>query len=90
MNITLHAAQRMQQRHLPSLVLDLLQTYGQTRYQNGSMVLYFDKKGQERAEQELRQAVARFTKLRHAYLVEANDSGQVITAGYRYKRVKEK
>jgi len=80
----------MQQRHLPALIVDLLQRYGQSRYQNGATVLFFDERGQQRAQHELRQALARFDKLRDAYLVEANDSGQVVTIGYRDTRIKGK
>jgi hypothetical protein len=80
----------MHQRHLSPLIVDLLQHYGQIRYQEGAKVLYFDQKGQQRAEQELREALARFDKLRDAYLVEANDSSHVVTIGYRYERIREK
>jgi prepilin-type processing-associated H-X9-DG protein len=90
MKLTTHAAKRMQQRHLPPLIVDLLQHYGQTRHQNGATVLFFDEKGQERARQELRLALSRFDKLRDAYLVEANDSGAVVTIGYRFERIKGK
>jgi prepilin-type processing-associated H-X9-DG protein len=90
MKLTNHASKRMQQRHLPPLIVDLLQHYGQTRHQNGSTVLFFDAKGKERAKRELCQVLARFDKLRDAYLVEANDSGQVVTLGYRDERIKEK
>lgn len=90
MKLTNHASKRMQQRNLPPVIVDLLQHYGQTRHQNGATVLFFDEKGQQRARQELREALARFDKLREAYVVEANDSGQVITIGYRYERIKGK
>jgi len=48
------------------------------------------KKGHNRAEQELRDALARIGKYRDAYLVEANDSGTVVTVGYRTQRIKGK
>ena len=90
MKITQHAAKRMQQRHLPPLIIDLLQRYGQIRNQAGATVFFFDEKGCKHAEIELRATLARLDKLRDAYLVEANDSKQVVTLGYRFKRVKEK
>jgi hypothetical protein len=80
----------MQQRHVSPLIVDLLHHYGQTRRQDGASVLFFDRKGGQRAKDELREVLARFDKLRDAFLVEANDSGQVVTIGYRYQRVKGK
>jgi hypothetical protein len=90
MKLTKHAAMRMQQRHLPPLIVDLLQHYGQVRHKRGASILYFDQKGHTRARQELQEALARFDKLRDAYLVEAKDSGEVVTLGYRDERIKEK
>jgi hypothetical protein len=88
--LTSHAAKRMQQRNLPPLVVDLLQHYGQTRYQQGATVLYFDEKGRQRAVLALRHALARLDKLSTAFLVEANDTGDVVTVGYRCERIKGK
>jgi hypothetical protein len=90
MKLTSHAARRIQQRHLSPLVVDLLQHYGQVRYQSGSTVLYFNEKGWQRAEDEVRKVFSRINKIRDAYLVEANDTGHVVTIGYRYERIKEK
>jgi len=80
----------MQQRHVSPLIVDLLHHYGQTRYQNGASVMFFDRKGSQRAKEELREALARFDKLCDAYLVESHDSGHVITIGYRRERIKGK
>jgi hypothetical protein len=90
MKLTKHASMRMQQRHMPPLIIDLLQHYGQTRHQDGATVVFFDQKGKQRARQELEQTLARFDKLDDSYLVEANDSGHVVTIGYRDERLKGK
>jgi hypothetical protein len=90
MKLTNHAAKRMLQRHLSPLVVDLLQHYGQARYQHGNTVLYFNNKGWQRAEDEVRHVFSRLNKVRNAYLVEANDTGHVVTVGYRYERIKGK
>ena len=78
----------MHQRRLSPLVVDLLQHYGQTQHQNGSTVLYFNNKGWQRAEDEIRHVFSSLNKVRDAYLVEASDTGHVVTVGYRYKRIK--
>jgi hypothetical protein len=53
-------------------------------------VLFFNQKGHERAAEELREALARIDKHRDAYLVEANDSNDIVTVGYRSERIKGK
>lgn len=90
MKLTDHAVARMQQRGIPPLVVDLLQTFGRTRYQNGSTVLYFDNKARQRAQLALKDALQNFDKLGNAYLIEANDSGAVITVGHRHERIRGK
>jgi hypothetical protein len=90
MKLSNHATKRMQQRDIPPIIVDLLQRYGETRYQRGSTVLYFNRKGHEKAAEELREALARIDKHREAYLVEDSDSRDIITVGYRSKRIKGK
>jgi hypothetical protein len=90
MKLSNHAVKRMQQRAIPPIIVDLLQRYGETRYQRGSTVLYFNRKGHHKAAEELREALARIDKHRDAYLVEANDSNSILTVGYRSERIKGK
>ena len=90
MKLSHHAAERLHERHIPVVIVDLLQHYGQVRRQPGATVLFFDEKGRRKAEAELRHALSHFDTLGNTYLVEASDSNEVVTVGYRFKRVKEK
>jgi hypothetical protein len=44
MQLTHHAAQRLQQRAIPRPALDVLRRYGCTVYSNGARIRYFDKR----------------------------------------------
>ena len=88
--LTRHAKQRLQQRALPVLVVDLLCRYGAERKQNGSTVLYFERRSRKRAQRALKDALDRFEKIDDAFLVMAEDSGQIITAGHRTESLRHR
>jgi hypothetical protein len=88
--ISNHAKQRMQQRAIPPLVLDLLYRYGREQKQQGSTVIYFDEKSRRRARKSLQDVVKRFDKLCDVYLVESDDCAMTVTVGHRNKRVKSR
>ncbi len=83
-----HAMQRMQQRAIHPLMIDLLYRYGREQQQNGSTMLFFDRRARERALRALEDVKQRFDKLSDAYLVEADGDGTLITVGHRFHRIK--
>ena len=87
--LSIHARQRMQQRAIHPLMIELLYLYGREEQQNGSTMLYMDKRARDKARKALKDVKQRFDKLSDAYLVEADGDGTVITVGHRNKRIKE-
>jgi len=83
-----HAKQRMQQRAIPPLMIDLLYLYGRKQHQKGSTVLFLDKRARKRARRVLQDVKQRFDKLSDTYLVEADRDGTVVTVGHRTQRIK--
>ena len=86
--MTRHASTRAQQRGLPPLIVDWLDTYGARALDGGgAQILYFDKASRRNLERDVgSQVVDRLRPLLDAYLVMADD-GTVITLGWRFKRV---
>lgn len=82
-----HAEIRMQQRGIPSLVLDLLHQYGRSEHSAGAQILYFDKRGLNKAKRQIQQLVASLDKLETIYCVESLE-GDVITAGHRTRPIR--
>ncbi len=85
-----HAKQRMQQRAIPPLMVDLLYRYGKEQRQYGSTVLFFDKKSRKHVRKALEEVIKRFDKLSNVYLIEAGDSSTTVTVGHRLQRFKSK
>jgi len=83
-----HAKQRMQQRAIPPLMIDLLYLYGRKQHQKGSTLLFLDKRARKRARRAVQDVKQRFDKLSDTYLVEADGDGMVITIGHRSRRIK--
>jgi len=88
MKLTDHAQVRMQQRAIPPLMIELLYLYGREQQQNGSTMLFLDKRARDKAKQALQDVKQRFDKLCDAYLVQAEGDGTVITVGRHIKRFK--
>jgi len=88
MKLTDHAQVRMQQRAIPPLMIELLYLYGREQQQNGSTMLFLDKRARDKAKQALQDVKQRFDKLCDAYLVQAEGDGTVITVGHHIKRFK--
>lgn len=86
--MTRHATARAQQRGLPPLIVDWLDTYGaRAQDRRGAAILYFDKASRRNLERDVgSQVVDRLRPLLDAYLVMADD-GTVITLGWRFKRL---
>ena len=87
--LTNHAKERMQQRAIPPLMIELLYLYGREQHQNGSTMLFLDRRARKKARQALMDVKQRFDKLCDTYLVEADGDGTVITVGHRTKPIKD-
>ena len=87
--LTAHASRRMRQRGLPPLILDWLYAFGEEQHDgHGGVVLYFNKQARRRIERSVgRNAVRRLADWLNTYAVVSSD-GKVVTAGYRYRRIK--
>ena len=87
LSFTKHAQARSQQRQIPPKVVEWLLQYGAVSHFDGTELLHFDKKAKHRLCKDLgRSVVQRLGKLLQTYIVVKD--GTVITAGYRFKRVK--
>ena len=90
-SMTKHAAVRQQQRNIPPLILEWLDSYGTSCHSHdGTEIRYFDKRSRkELAKAFGAQIVSRLAALLDTYAVIAAD-GAVITVGHRLKTVKER
>jgi len=88
--LTKHAHERMQQRAIPPLVLDLLYRFGREQHQNGGTVLFFDQHSRRKALSALKDALQRFDKVSNTYVITAASDGRAITVGHRTKRIRQK
>ena len=88
--ISKHALERMQQRAIPPLVLDLLYRYGREEFQNGATVLFFDQHSRRKALRALKDTLQRFDKVSDTYVITSADDGRAITVGHRTKRIRQK
>jgi hypothetical protein len=84
---TNHAEQRMQQRAIPELAIELLEIYGSTEHSNGARIRFFDKKARQQVTHAVKALASDLDRIVEMYLVEGND-GVVITAGHRTRSIK--
>lgn len=86
MNLTKHASDRLQQRGIPRIAVDLLHEYGARRYDHhGVVIRYFDKRSRERLVRERGKAVvARLAGVLNVYMVVSAADGAVLTVAHRY------
>ena len=80
----------MQQRAIPPLMVDLLYRYGREQRQNGSTLLFLDKKSRKQIRRALEDVMSRFDKLSDVYLVEADEAATTVTVGHRRERLRHK
>jgi hypothetical protein len=85
-----HAARRAQQRGVPPRIADWLLSYGEEQFDGrGAIVRYFSKRSVRAMERDLGQTpVRRLSEFLHCYLVEANETGEIITVGKRHQRIR--
>ena len=86
--LTKHAAVRIQQRGIPPLIMEWLNCYGTSRHDHrGAEILYFDKQSRKALAKAVgEEVVSRLGGLLDTYAVVAVD-GSVVTAGHRFKRL---
>lgn len=85
---TKHAAVRSQQRGIPTVVSDWLIAYGDEEFDGrGGVIRYFSATGIRQLENEVgaKQFKEKSEYLR-CYLVQANDTGSIITVGKRHAK----
>ena len=87
MQLTHHAAQRLQQRAIPRPALDVLRRYGCTVYSNGARIRYFDKRSWQQVMRCIGTQIEDPERLVNLYYVESKE-GVVVTAGHRTRRIK--
>lgn len=85
-----HARTRCQQRCIPPMVIDLLFEYGATESDGrGAKIIHFNRRSKKRLKHYMGSKNSGFlSKHMNAYLIYAD--GQVITAGYRDKKIHRK
>lgn len=86
---TRHAERRAQQRCIPPLIHEWLERFGEQIHDgNGAVILYFNKRSRRKLEKHFgREPVKRFADKLHAYRVQDMSTGQIVTCGYRTKRL---
>ena len=86
---TNHATLRAQQRGVPPLIESWLSAYGEVQHDGrGGICRYFTKKSVRRMERDFgREPLRRMSEFLNCYLIEACDTGNVITVGRRYTRI---
>jgi hypothetical protein len=84
-----HAADRCQQRAIPPLIVDWLVQFGAETYDgHGATIRHFDRASLRRLASHVGpRIVSLLSALLSAYLVICD--GTVVTAGYRYKRIRK-
>lgn len=87
MRLTIHAARRMQQRSIPPLAIELLESFGSESRCGGASRLFFDKAARRRLEAQWagRRSTRHLERLLNVYVVIA-DTGAIVTAAYRTRR----
>jgi hypothetical protein len=88
MKLTKHASTRLQQRGIPPIVIDLLQSYGVVeRAGKGAVTYYFDKASRRKVLAYVGQMGRALEGFLDYYAVVADD-GSVITAAPRLGKAK--
>lgn len=84
-----HAAIRSQQRGIPPLIESWLSAYGEVQHDgHGGICRFFTKKSIRQMERDFgREPLRRMNEFLDCYLVEACDTGLVITVGKRYAHI---
>ena len=88
--MTLHAQRRLQQRGIPSFVVDLLDQFGAMERCGGADRLYFDKAARRQLSDHFgAKHLPLFEKWMRVYAV-VSDTGYLVTVAHRHRRLKKK
>lgn len=84
-----HAAVRMQQRGISDSVINLLLQFGSRRYDHqGAQIVFFDHRAKRRCcNVQGKDGLRQIERYSDVYLVSAVDDGELITIGHRSKRL---
>ena len=88
MKMSKHCNQRMQQRSIPQMILDLLLDFGSAHRSHGADCLVFDKAARMRLRRHMggNRGLNIFEPWLGIYAI-VGDDGAVITAGHRLRRL---
>ena len=88
MTLTAHASKRMQQRAIPTVVLELLERFGSERRCSEAYRLFFDKAARKRLRSHMGgpRSIKHIEQWLNVYVV-IGDNGKVVTAAHRTRRV---
>lgn len=89
MNSRSHGETRQQQRGIPSVIVNLVLTYGSHEYDNrGGVMKYLDRRSRKAIAQDKgRDFVKRYSNQMNVYVVQSAIDGRVITCGHRHTRI---
>ena len=84
-----HAARRLRQRSIPPAVIDLLDKFGEKRFDGrGGVIRFFSEKSKKQIAREWgRQFLKVTAKYLDHYVVRSASDDVLITAGARHKRI---
>ncbi|NEX60151.1 hypothetical protein [Noviherbaspirillum galbum] len=86
MKFTKHAAQRVQQRGIPPLVIDLLINYGRAEHVGAGTIRYhFDKTSLKRMKKYAGPLAGYLTEHLNCFVIVSGE-GELVTAAHRFKR----
>jgi len=86
MSLTAHARKRLQQRGITEYFVDVLLDFGSTQKSHDGSEIVFLRKHDKRLVEGSLGDEKKFHRLRNAYLI-LSRSGNVITAGYRFRSI---
>lgn len=87
MNLTRHAATRIQQRGIPELVVDIVMKFGASQPAGGgTQKLYLDKRGRRQARSFAGPLAGAIEPHLDVYVL-VNEHGDVITTAHRIERI---
>ncbi len=85
--LTRHARSRMQQRGIPSPLVERILHYGREQHdRRGGVIVYFDRGARRRAQRERAATAAELDQLAGLYVVVAE--GRIATVGHRFRRIR--
>jgi hypothetical protein len=87
MNLTHHAAQRIQQRAFPLHVIEAIVQFGRTQFVTGAESIMLDKRALRLIAERNNRLAIQMERYRGAYVVIGNN-GQVIAVAHGIRRLK--